>query len=77
MLDESQSKMQKSGPELVEEIGKHVTLDSVLDRDPHASPLDDSELRALVVTLRGERAAIEAKSEEKRQKKRDKQNETE
>lgn len=60
-----------TGPELIAQISEHPTLDEILDRDPHASPLSDEELRAFVVSMRQDRARIEARSEEARQKRKE------
>jgi hypothetical protein len=57
----------KTGKDLIALISEHPTLDEVLDRDPHSTPLSDDELERLIVALRQDRAAAEVKTEERRQ----------
>ena len=64
-----------TGPELIDQISQHPTLDEALDRDPHAKPLSDEELKVLLGNLRLERAGIEDRSEMRRQKRKEKANE--
>lgn len=58
----------KTGPELVEEIARHPTLDEFLDRDPFAVPYTDDELVKRVKIERAERAALSLKSDSRRAK---------
>lgn len=57
-----------TGQELIDKIGEYPTLDTFLDRDPHAEPLSATELADLVGTLRGQRAAFIAAQEKKASK---------
>lgn len=58
---------EKTGPELVEEIGADPTIDLMMRRDPKT--LSDSDLRALVEALRQKRAMFIKEDERKRAKK--------
>lgn len=61
---------ERTGQELLEAIindPRAVTLDMVLDRDPHAVPSSDDELTRLVKTQRAERAMIDVKQEKKKE----------
>ena len=60
-----------TGPQLIDDLisNPQLALDRVLDRDPHALPHSDDELRALVIDLRNERAQIELKQEKAKDKK--------
>lgn len=58
-----------NGPELLEQITLHPTLDLFMDRDPHAHPLSEEELRQLVEVMRKERAAFLVSEQKKKEKK--------
>lgn len=58
-----------NGPELLEQIILHPTLDTFMDRDPHTRPHTDEELRQLVEVMRKERAAFLVSEQKKKEKK--------
>lgn len=57
-----------TGPQLVEEIGKQPTLDTLLDRDPHAKPYTDIEALAIIEAARRDRALFTIKEEKAKAK---------
>lgn len=58
-----------TGPELVDAIAHHCSLDLLLDRDPHAEPYTDDEWLALITLEREARKLFHVKEEKKRMKK--------
>jgi len=62
----------RTGQELIQDVVDNsdtVTLDELLDRDPHAKPISDDELMAHIRSMRLERAGIEAKQEKRKERK--------
>lgn len=57
----------KTGPELVEEIGEHVTLDEFYDRDPATLSIDDAYI--VVGIERKKRAQYITAQEQKKEEK--------
>lgn len=57
-----------TGKEWVEIIGKHPTLDELLNRSPYAKPYTDAELLRIVEIERAERALFNIKEEKVRMK---------
>lgn len=66
--DTSISGAAKDGNDLLDMIGQQPTLDRFLDRNTHATPLTDDELRRLIVSERMRRATIDVKLEARRDK---------
>lgn len=54
---------------MVVEIGEEPTLNRLLDRDPHACPYSEEELRQIVAVDRRDRARWNVKMETKAMKK--------
>lgn len=52
-----------TGPEQLAEIAQHVTLDALLDRDPHAVPYTDEEWLSIITQQRNARAHFNIKEE--------------
>lgn len=62
----------KTGQELIQDVvsdERTVSLDELLDRDPHKQRITDEELLAHIKAMRLERAGIEAKIEKRKEKK--------
>lgn len=58
----------KLGPELMDRIVQHPTLDDFLDRNPHSVPLNDEELDQVIRFERLERAKWNVKLEKAEEK---------
>lgn len=52
-----------TGPELVQEMAKHPTLDEFFDRDLEVNPLSEQDIDRLVQRLRAQRAQFVEKGE--------------
>lgn len=59
----------KTGPELMDEVVLHTTLDALLDRSPYAIPYTDEEWLQIKVLQRAQRAHFNIKEERKYDKK--------
>lgn len=61
----------KTGPELMEEIARYPTLDTMLDRNPYAIPPTREEMKLQIARMRAERALFQIKEQERKDKKDD------
>lgn len=61
--------VEKTGKEWMDVITQHPTLDTLLDRDPHAVPYTDEELLRFIEIMRAQRALFNIKEQEARDKK--------
>lgn len=59
----------KTGPEIMDEIIQEPTIDRFLDRSPYAEPLTDAELAELVAAMRRDRVTWNMKEDKKAAKK--------
>lgn len=60
---------EKTGKEWMDVITQHPTLDTLLDRDPHAVPYTDEELLRFIEIMRAQRALFTIKEQDARDKK--------
>lgn len=63
----------KTGPQLLEEIAKFPTLELMLDRSPHTTPYSPEELLQIVERERLERTMFNIKTQERKDKRKEKQ----
>lgn len=58
-----------NGMELLDHIAEYLTLDALLDRNPHAIPYTEEELLRIVQLQRADRATFNIKQEAAKNKK--------
>lgn len=59
----------KNGIELMAEIGKYPTLDTLLDRHLGTHPITDEEIKQQIARERAERALFHVKEQDRKAKK--------
>lgn len=60
---------EKTGPELIDIMVEHPTIDVLLDRSPYAKPYTDAELMQVIEAERRDRARFDIKSKKRQDKK--------